>query len=83
MKEPEATARSGERRLFFTRRAPTTEDKRIKDKLGPIGLGSELENVSRACKVLGYFRGTFRRWKEAHETGGEEALKELPRRKPD
>lgn len=60
----------------------TNEDKLIKNKLGLIGLASELENVSRACKVLGYSRDTFYRWKEAYQDGGEEALKELTRRRP-
>jgi transposase len=32
--------------------------------------------------VLGYPRDTFYRWKKAYEEGGEEALKELTRRKP-
>lgn len=60
----------------------TNEEKLIKNKLGLIGLASELSNVSRACKVLGYSRDTFYRWREAYKEGGEEALKELTRRKP-
>jgi transposase InsO family protein len=60
----------------------TNEQKLIKNKVGLIALATDLNNVSRACKVLGFSRDTFYRWKEAYEEGGEEGLKELTRKKP-
>jgi transposase InsO family protein len=54
----------------------------IKNKVGLLNLAEELGNVSRACKVMGFSRDTFYRYKSAVEEGGVESLLDKSRRQP-
>ncbi|ENV33158.1 IS481 family transposase [Acinetobacter gerneri] len=59
-----------------------TSNQIIKHKVGLLNLAEELQNVSRACKVMGVSRDTFYRYQELTESGDMDALINKSKRVP-
>ena len=60
----------------------TNEQKIIRVKVGLLELARQLGNVCQACKIIGYCRDSFYRFKDLYDKGGELALQRSAARNP-
>lgn len=58
------------------------QQKVIRNKLGVLNLAEELGNVSKACKMMGFSRDSYYRYRELVKEGGIDNLIEKTRRRP-
>jgi hypothetical protein len=54
----------------------------VKHKIGLLNLATEIGNVSRACKVMGFPRDTFYRYQLVLASGCADALNDANRNRP-